>query len=298
MPQFITNFNPEYGNMVQISPLIRRIVADNPSLYTFKGTGTYIIGKKGGSIAIIDPGPLLPSHLKNLKNHLSGENITHILITHNHSDHSPAAKEISAFFKAKIYAFNPKITLQKAAAKDQGIDREFTADFFLKDGDVIKSPDWTLKAIHTPGHISNHLCFALEQEAALFTGDHVMGWSTSVIIPPDGHMGDYFTSLEKLTLRNDNIYYPTHGAPITQPKVFVDQLLKHRRKREAEIIFLLKNSPHSVKEIVAVIYKEIPQPLHIIAEKSILAHLILLVENEMVTALKANEQGNILYRLN
>jgi glyoxylase-like metal-dependent hydrolase (beta-lactamase superfamily II) len=274
--KFDLEFDPNYGKITQISPLIRRIVAENPSMFTFKGTGTYIVGKKGGPTAIIDPGPDLDSHIKDLKFHLRGEKISHILITHNHIDHSPAARAIKEHFGADIYGFDPASVFKNAKDDDYGIDRRFKADHYLKDGDFIRTEDWTLEIIHTAGHISNHICFALAQEKALFCGDHVMGWSSSVVIPPDGDMEDYMQSLEKLLTRDEVIYYPTHGAPIEQPKEFTHQLLMHRKDRENEIIDILQENPLCLMQIVRCIYKDIPEHLHPVAAKSILAHLILL----------------------
>ena len=207
-----------YGVVDQVSPLIRRVIARNPSPFTFYGTGTYIVGR--GEVAVIDPGPLLHDHVLALEAALAGERVSHILITHTHSDHSPAAAPLKAATGAPTYGFGPHGSGRPEAdvrVEEDG-DRDFRPDHEIRDGAVLEGPGWRLEAVHTPGHTSNHLCFALAEERALFTGDHVMGWSTSVISPPDGDMQAYLRALRRLLERDDATYWPTHGPPITQPR--------------------------------------------------------------------------------
>jgi glyoxylase-like metal-dependent hydrolase (beta-lactamase superfamily II) len=266
-------YEPAYGKVVEASPLIRRVCANNPNAFTFKGTGTYIVGR--GKVAVIDPGPLLDEHVEALLTAFKGETVTHILITHTHNDHSPAAAPLKAATGAKTYAFGP----HGAGKKHEGIDVEeggdtaFTPDVIVKDGDTIKGDGWTIDALYTPGHTSNHICFALREEKALFSGDHVMGWSTTVIAPPDGDMAQYFASLEKLTTRDDKHFYPTHGNPIPNPQAFVRTLIEHRHARERQIEACLKRGITRIPDMVAVIYSEIDKRLHPAAAMSVLAHL-------------------------
>src|ERR1700742_5119415 len=228
------------GIEVRLSPLVSRLLAPNPSPFTFKGTGVYIIGA-GTSVAVIDPGPTMPDHVEALKCALDGHPISHILITHTHRDHSPAAAALKAWSGAKTYAAAPAphaATTQ--ATVDEAHDHDFVPDVILRDGDVIHGDNFTLTAIATPGHTANHMCYALAQERALFSGDHVMGWSTSVIAPPDGEMGAYLHSLERLIARDDAILYPTHGSPIATPQTWLPQLLAHRLAREVQVLAAVK----------------------------------------------------------
>ena len=266
-------YDPIYGKPVEISPLIRRVLARNPNAFTFHGTGTYVVGR--GKVAVIDPGPLIDEHVEALKEALTGETITHILITHTHGDHSPAAAPLKAATGAKTYGFGP----HGAGKRDEGIDVEeggdmdFRPDIVVRDGDVIEGDGWTFDCLYTPGHTSNHICFGLREEKALFSGDHVMGWSTTVIGPPDGDMAQYFASLRKLTVRDDRLYYPTHGNPIREPQAFVTKLIEHRIARERQIEECLKRGIAHISDMVAVIYSEIDKKLHPAASMSVLAHL-------------------------
>ena len=266
-------YDPAYGEVVEVSPLIRRVCAHNPNAFTFKGTGTYIVGR--GNVAVIDPGPLIDEHVDALKAALRHETVTHILITHTHNDHSPAAAPLKAATGAKTYSFGP----HGAGKKDEGIDVEeggdmaFRPDVAVRDGDTIKGGGWTFDCIYTPGHTSNHVCFALRDEKALFSGDHVMGWSTTVIAPPDGDMAHYFASLEKLTRRGEALFYPTHGNPIRNPQAFVRTLIEHRHGRERQIAECLRRGITRIPDMVAIIYSEIDKKLHPAAAMSVLAHL-------------------------
>lgn len=209
------DFRCAYGVLEPVSPLIRRIVARNPGPFTFVGTGTYVVGH--GRVAVIDPGPALAEHVESLLEALDGETVTHILVTHTHLDHSPAASVLRQRTGAPTLGFGPHGGDRDGGSVEAGADRDFVPEIILRDGDAVDGADWRLEAVHTPGHTSNHLCFALPQEAALFTGDHVMGWSTSVIAPPDGNMAAYMLALERLLTRPDAIYWPTHGGPIREP---------------------------------------------------------------------------------
>ncbi|MCG8371398.1 MAG: MBL fold metallo-hydrolase, partial [Proteobacteria bacterium] len=215
------DFDPAHGVPVQVSPLVRRVIADNPGKFTFRGTGTYVVGH--GTVAVIDPGPADPAHLTALEAALDGETVTTILVTHTHRDHSPAAPQLAASTGAPVLAYGPHplSAVEEAAAEGDGEakveesgDVGFTPDATLEDGAVVEGDGWTLEAVHTPGHMSNHLCFALREEAALFSGDHVMGWSTTVIPPPDGNMATYLDSLRKVRARAETTYWPTHGPPV------------------------------------------------------------------------------------
>lgn len=269
-------FSPPYGEIEQITKNIRRITAPNPAPYTFKGTGTYIIGHD--RVAVIDPGPDIPSHIDAIVASLGDEQISHILITHNHKDHSPAAKPLAAKCGAKIYGLDVSDQQHADVDAEEGIDKNYAPDILLKDGEIINGANWTIEVIHTPGHLSNHICFAYHEEQSLFTGDHVMGWSTTIISPPDGNMAEYLASLEILRLRDDKIYYPTHGRPIENPKQFVTQLIGHRLRRDKEIIKAIAGGAHTIDEIVGIIYAMIDRKLYLAASRTIFAHLIRLVE--------------------
>jgi len=264
----------EYGRLETLSPLIRRVVARNPSPFTLHGTGTYVVGY--GRVAVIDPGPTLPEHIDALLHALSGETIEHILVTHTHLDHSPASAAVKRATGASTHSYGPHAAAAGPAVEEGG-DRDFVPDRVLRDGDTVAGPGWHLTAVHTPGHTSNHLCFALEEERVLFSGDHVMGWSTSVIAPPDGNMRDYLSSLGKLLEREDSVYWPTHGPAITDPKPFVRAFIEHRREREAAILDRLAQGDSEIRQMVRAIYLGLPQVLHAAAGRSVLAHLIELV---------------------
>ena len=264
----------EYGVLERVTPLVRRIVARNPSPFTADGTGTYVVGH--GRVAVIDPGPRLPEHIEALLRALRGETVTHILVTHTHVDHSPASAAVKRATGAPTYGFGPHAAALGPAVEEGG-DRDFVPDRVMREGDAVEGPGWRLEALHTPGHTSNHLCFALPQERVLFSGDHVMGWSTSVIAPPDGNMGDYMRSLRKLLHRKDAAYYPTHGPAIPDPQAFVQAFIDHRRDREAAILHRLSQGDSEIPAIVRVVYAGLPKALERAAGRSVLAHLIELV---------------------
>jgi len=277
----------EYGEPHEVSGLVRRIVANNPSPFTFTGTGTYLVGR--GTVAVIDPGPLDDAHYQALISALDGETVSHILITHTHRDHSPLAARLAAATGAKTHAYGPHgsgrqaaIAIDEALSLDAGGDRDFAPDVVVGHGDVIEGPGWTLEAVFTPGHTSNHLSFALREENALFSGDHVMAWSTSVVAPPDGHMGDYMASLDAVLARGEETYWPTHGPAVTRPQRFVTKLAQHRRAREAMILARLRAGDRTIAEMVPKIYGGLDPRLVPAASLSTLAHVVDLIEREVV----------------
>ena len=279
---FVRELEFEYGQVQQVTPLIRRVIANNPSAFTYYGTGTYIVGR--GRVAVIDPGPLLYDHVEALLAALSGETVSHILVTHTHADHSPAAAPMKQATGAPTYGFGPHGSgrpEEEVRVEEDG-DRAFDPDHPLRDGDLIEGEGWSFETLHTPGHTSNHLCFALREERALFSGDHVMGWSTSVISPPDGDMQAYLRSLRRLLPRDDGIYWPTHGPPITQPRRHVEALIAHRAAREDEIMACLAAGLGRIPAMVERIYAQVPRHLHPAAGRSVFAHLIHMVETGRV----------------
>ena len=261
-----------WGKLVPRTALVRRLLAHNPSAFTFTGTGTFVVGR--GTVAVIDPGPADPAHIAALIASLDAETISHIVITHTHMDHSPAAPALQAATGAKIVGCAPLVLSDDGPRADAGFDATYAPDAVMVEGDSIAGPGWTLTAVATPGHTSNHLCFALAEEKALFTGDHVMGWSTTVVAPPDGDMADYVASLKKLLDRDDAIYHPTHGEPVTDPQRFVRGLITHRKQRENQILKLLADGPQTITAMVAVMYAMVDKRLHPAAGRSVLAHLI------------------------
>lgn len=272
---FVREIAFEYGRADAVTPLIRRVVAKNPSAFTFHGTGTYIIGR--GEVAVIDPGPALDAHVQALLAAVEGERVSHILITHTHLDHSPAARALQAATGAPTYGFGPHGGGGDSPVEEGG-DMEFEPDIVVKDGHVIRGAGWTMEAIHTPGHTSNHLCFALKEENALFSGDHVMGWSTTVVSPPDGDMRAYMASLDKLLARNEAVFWPTHGPAIREPKRFVRALAAHRRQRETQIEECVRVGLTTIPQMVERMYVGVPRNLHAAAAHTVLAHIIHMVE--------------------
>lgn len=369
-----------YGEAQQVSPLVRRITANNPGKFTFRGTGTYIVGQ--GKVAIVDPGPDDDAHIQALLHAVRGEEVTHILITHTHIDHSPATRAVKEATGAVVYAFGPhpaeleeaassatpsdgtkssmqslksrsdqseaieksnpqnnsdqegtqqgaalggnptssapqnnsdqKGTQQEQPGEDDSEksgDLEFSPDETILHGDVISVGDhasrstsdpaanWTFECLHTPGHISNHICFALRDEEALFTGDHIMGWSSTVIPPPHGSLAEYLASLELLLPRSDKTYWPTHGPPISiSPQTFAAALLQHRHDRTNQILACLADGPKTIDQLVAVIYADKPKDLHKPAAQSVKAHLIHLTETAQVRE-ETSDDGDSSYSL-
>jgi glyoxylase-like metal-dependent hydrolase (beta-lactamase superfamily II) len=272
---FVREIAFEYGHADTLTPLIRRVVAKNPGAFTFHGTGTYIVGR--GEVAVIDPGPALDAHVQALLAALEGERVSHILITHTHLDHSPAARPLQAATGAPTYGFGPHGGGRDSLVEEGG-DMDFVPDVVVKDGDVIRGKGWTMEAIHTPGHTSNHLCFALKEENVLFSGDHVMGWSTTVVSPPDGDMRAYMASLDKLLRRGESVFWPTHGPEIREPKRFVRALAAHRRLRETQIEACVRAGLTTIPAMVERMYAGVPRNLHGAAAHTVLAHIIHMVE--------------------
>jgi glyoxylase-like metal-dependent hydrolase (beta-lactamase superfamily II) len=277
--QFNRELDFTYGRVAVLTPTIRRVICENPGPFTFKGTGTYIIGR--GEVAVIDPGPYDEAHFEALQRALKGETVTHIVVTHTHRDHSPGVQLLQPATGAPSYGFGPHAG-GVGPEHAEGGDVDFDPDVVVKDGDVIKGKDWTLEAVHTPGHTSNHLCFAFKEENVLFSGDHVMGWSTTVVTQPDGDMGDYMRSLEKLLKRDDATYWPTHGAAITDPKTHVAGLLAHRHHREEQIAACLKKGVTTIPEMVSAMYVDLDPRLVRGAQRSVQSHLIHMIENGII----------------
>jgi len=282
-----------YGRVEKVSAMIRRVVAENPSKFTYRGTGTYIVGH--GEVAVVDPGPLLDSHRDALAAALTGERVTAIAVTHCHSDHSPLTAWLREESAAPTYAFGPHPRPEPgddelAEEIADGVKVEETTDFaFAPDvavadgGTIATGPGWTLRGVHTPGHTSNHLCVAFDEEGVLFPGDHVMGWSTTVVSPPDGDMAAYIDSLRKVAGRDDRTYWPTHGPSIDAPQRYVAQLVEHRLERERQVLDAVRAGLSEIPAIVTLLYADVAEELHKPAGRSVLAHLVKLVHEGDVT---------------
>ena len=260
------------GEAIQLEPLVTRILAANPSPFTYTGTETYLVGTT--DVAVIDPGPDLSEHIDALLRAIDGRPVVAILCTHTHRDHSPASRAIKAATGAPIIGCAALALDDDGPRADAAFDRAYRPDRVLRDGEQLRGDGWTLTAVATPGHTSNHLCFALEESSALFTGDHIMGWSTSVIAPPDGDMGDYMASLDKLLGRKDRIYYPAHGDAVEKPQRLVRGMMGHRKQREGQILRLLGKQASEIPEMVEKMYVGLDPRLTGAAGRSVLAHLI------------------------
>jgi glyoxylase-like metal-dependent hydrolase (beta-lactamase superfamily II) len=278
---YVRKIDFEYGRVDQVSPLIRRVIANNPSPFTYVGTGTYIVGQ--GEVAVIDPGPDIAEHLDAILAATSGERVSHILVTHHHADHSPLSRPLAATSGAVVYGQAVATTPSEGSIRLEAGYDQFTPDVTVETGTVLGGPGWTIEALHTPGHTSNHICYALREENALFSGDHIMGWSTTVITPPDGDMGDYMSSLDAVRARNFATLWPTHGAPITDPGPFIDAYAAHRLDREHQILQRLEAGDETIKTMVPVIYAAVDPRLHPAAAHSVLAHMIELVKSGRVS---------------
>jgi glyoxylase-like metal-dependent hydrolase (beta-lactamase superfamily II) len=285
MIPYVRDIEIEYGRCDQVSPLIRRVTANNPGPFTFKGTGTYIVGK--GEVAVIDPGPDDAAHLEAILAAVKGEKVTHILITHHHSDHSPLAGALKAATGATIYgcAVAAHDEDDGGVKMEAGHDLSFAPEVSLcGGGQVVSGPGWTMEAIATPGHTSNHICFALREENACFTGDHIMGWSTTVITPPDGDMTDYLASLDDIRGRKFDVLWPTHGPPIRDVDAFIQAYIDHRQERVDQILNALKAGPARIRELVPTLYADVDSRLHPAAARSMLAAMIHLVRKGQLAA--------------
>ena len=272
----------DYGTVMQLAPGIRRVIANNPGPFTFHGTGTYILGT--GKVAVIDPGPNDETHIDAILAGLPGEEVSHILVTHTHMDHSPGCRLLQAKTGAPTYAYGPHGAgkIEQGVQVEEGGDMDFDPDHLLAHGDIIQGEDWTVECVYTPGHTSNHLCFALQEQKALFTGDHVMGWSTSIISPPDGDMADYMQSLELLLERDDDVYWPTHGPSIIDPKTHVRAYIDHRLEREQQILSCIDQGTYQIRDMVPLMYRDTPEFMYPAAARSVLAAMENLVRKRQV----------------
>ena len=274
------------GETESHEPLVRRVLAPNASPYTYTGTQTWLVGA-GDDVAVIDPGPAGSGmsigdpkdingegHVEAILRAVAGKRVTAILCTHTHRDHSPAAAPLKAATGAPIIGCAPLVLADDGPRGDSAFDPDYAPDRILKDGEQIAGDGWTLQAVATPGHTSNHLCYALQESGALFTGDHVMKWSTSVVSPPDGDMADYMASLQKLYDREDRIYYPAHGPAVEKPRQLVRGMIGHRRQREAQILRELAKGPKAIPVMVEAMYKGLDTRLKGAAGRSVLAHLV------------------------
>lgn len=283
------DFDPAIGIARTLETGLRRIVAPNPSPMTYRGTNTYLLGTE--TLAVIDPGPDDPAHLDAILVAAGSTRISHILVTHTHIDHSPLARPLARATGAPIYAFGAagagnsavmqKLSQSGLARGGEGIDAEFQPDIFVKDGELIQGADWALEVIHTPGHIGNHI--ALAWNDSCFTADHVMGWASSLVSPPDGDLTDFMASCEKLQTRDWRVFYPGHGAPVNHPAARLAWLVSHRKSREAAILDHLAQSPASADALAALIYTDTPIALQGAATRNVLAHLIDLFGKRVVT---------------
>ncbi len=270
------------GLLIRLEPLVTRILAPNPSAYTHTGTQTHIVGDR--DVAVIDPGPDDPLHLAAIMAAIDGRPVRAIVITHHHRDHSPASRPLAAATGAPIVGAAPFAAASDVGRSDASFDHAYAPDRVLAEGDTVGGDGWTLTALATPGHTSNHLCFALAETQALFSGDHVMGWATSVVSPPDGDMGAYMASLERLLERDDRVYYPGHGEAVENPRRLVRGMLGHRRQREGQILRLLREDARGIGAMVGRMYAGLDPRLVPAAERSVLAHLYDLCRRGLVIA--------------
>ena len=257
-----------YARIEPVEAGIARVLAHNPSAFTFTGTQTYLIGET--ELAVVDPGPDLPDHVDALEAAIAGRRVVAIMCTHTHRDHSPASRPLADRVGAPIIGCAP--LAMKGTGLEAGFDPDYVPDRVLADGEALQINGEDVVAVATPGHTSNHLCFAYR--GALLTGDHVMGWSTTVVIPPDGDMAAYMASLDKLRQREDRIYYPAHGPAVTRPQQYVRSLIGHRLQRERQILTLVREQPRDVPDIVSASYPSLDQRLVLAAGASVLAHLM------------------------
>ncbi|MGQ0560040.1 MAG: MBL fold metallo-hydrolase [Sphingosinicella sp.] len=260
-----------YGKAEPVAPGVRRLLAHNPSPFTYYGTQTYLVGT--GEVAVIDPGPDLPEHVDAIMAATRGATIAAIVCTHTHRDHSPASRSLAQQAGAPIIGCDALAIADSGPRSDAAFDFDYRPDRVLADGEELAGKGWSLLALATPGHTSNHLCYALEGSGVLFTGDHVMGWSTTVVSPPDGDMSAYMDSLDKLGERDDRLYLPAHGPPMTETKARIAELIAHRREREQQILARLHAGDRRTEALVPVIYAEVDPRLHPAAGRSVLAHL-------------------------
>ncbi len=283
--EFDTGFEPAHGSAVSAAPGVLRVTAPNASPFTFHGTNSYIVGHD--TLAVIDPGPDDERHLKTLLDAIAGRPVSHIFVSHTHRDHSPLAARLKAATGALVLAEGPhraarELAIGEVNALDESNDTDFMPDIALPDNALVDGDGWSIRALHTPGHAANHMAFALEGTDLLFSADHVMAWSTSIVAPPDGAMADYMASLEKLLERDDRLLLPGHGGPVSQPRAFMRGLKAHRKMRERAILERLATGDRTIKDMVKAIYRDTDPRLHGAAGLSILAHLEDLVARRLV----------------
>ncbi|MBM3595473.1 MAG: MBL fold metallo-hydrolase [Alphaproteobacteria bacterium] len=262
-----------YAMAEPVAPFVRRVLARNPSAFTYTGTQSYLVGSEH-ELAVIDPGPDDADHVAALVEGIGKARVVAICCTHTHRDHSPAAAALAQMTGARIYGCAPLALADDGPRMDASFDTTYRPNGVMSDGDDIGGDGWTLAAVHTPGHTSNHLCYALNGSNALFTGDHVMGWSTSVVSPPDGDMTAYMESLTRLYERGDQVYFPAHGPQVDKTRQFVRGMIGHRRQRENQIVQLMEQGVARIPDMVPTMYKGVDQRLWPAAERSVLAHLI------------------------
>ncbi|MPS68541.1 MAG: MBL fold metallo-hydrolase [Novosphingobium sp.] len=278
----LKDIDKPYAVSERIAPLVRRVLARNPSPFTYTGTQTYLVGD-GADVAVIDPGPADPEHIEAILEAVGKARIAAICCTHTHRDHSPATVPLKALTGAPIIGCAPLTLDDDGPRADAAFDPDYRPDRVLADGETISGEGWTLEAVATPGHTSNHLCFALPETGAMFTGDHVMGWSTSVVSPPDGDMTAYLASLQKLYEREqDAIYFPAHGPAVEKPRQLVRGMIGHRRQRERQILRQIEAGRETIAEMVPLMYKGVDERLWPAAGRSVLAHLLDLERRNLV----------------
>lgn len=284
---FDTEFTPAHGEAIEVAPGVRRITVNNPGPFTFHGTNSYVVGTD--TLAVIDPGPDDDAHLAALLRAIGGRPVSHIFVSHTHVDHSPLAARLKERTGAIVAAEGPHrparmLRIGEINPLDASGDTAFAPDMVLADGETVAGDGWALTTVFTPGHTANHMVFALEGTGIQFSADHVMAWATSIVAPPDGAMSDYMASLDKMLERDDTLYLPGHGGPVTNPAAFVRGLKAHRKMRERAIVERVRGGDRTVREMVAAIYRDTDPRLHGAAALSVLAHLEDLVARGIVGA--------------
>lgn len=281
--KFNLDFDPAYGQPVAVFPGVARLTARNPGPFTFHGTNSYLIGSE--SLAVIDPGPDQDDHFEALQRAIGGRPVSHILVSHTHRDHSPLAARLAKATGATIYAEGPHRPMRRSSGispMESGADTSFVPDVCLTDGQLLDGDGWTLRTVLTPGHAANHAAFALEGTGVLFSADHVMGWSTTIVAPPDGSMSQYMNSLTRLIGRDDRLLLPGHGGPVANPRTYLHALKRHRMAREEAVLARLRMGDRSIAALVAAIYRDTDPRMHPAAGLSVLAHLEDLIDRGLV----------------